>query len=32
MLALLDDLANEEWPDGVAERHDEFLARAYRPS
>lgn len=30
MLALLDEMANEEWPEGVAEHHDEFLARAYR--
>jgi hypothetical protein len=32
MLALLDDLAQEEWPEGVAEQHDTLLARAHRPS
>ena len=30
MLAFLDETAGEEWPEGVAERHDEFLARNYR--
>ena len=30
MLAYLDETAGEEWPDGVAERHDEFLARQHR--
>ncbi len=32
MLAFLDEVASEEWPDGVAEGHDEFLARAHRSS
>jgi len=32
MLAFLDEMANEQWPEGVAERHDEFLARAHRSS
>jgi hypothetical protein len=32
MLAFLDETASEEWPEGVAERHDEFLARQYRSS
>jgi hypothetical protein len=30
MLALLDDLAQHDWPEGVAEQHDELLARANR--
>jgi len=32
MLAFLDEVAGEEWPEGTAERHDEFLARTYRSS
>jgi len=32
MLAFLDEVAGEEWPEGTAERHDEFLARIYRSS
>lgn len=37
MLAFLEetageDTAGEEWPEDVAERHDEFLARLYRSS
>lgn len=29
MLALLDRLSAEEWPEGVAGRHDELLAAEY---
>ncbi|MBA3895044.1 MAG: ribbon-helix-helix protein, CopG family [Gemmatimonadales bacterium] len=32
MLAFLDELAGEEWPQGVAEGHDDFLDRSYRSS
>lgn len=32
MLAFLDDVAGEQWPEGAAEQHDEFLARMYRSS
>ena len=32
MLAFLDEVAGEEWPGGIAERHDEVLARTHRPS
>lgn len=30
MLAFLDEMAGEDWPTGVAEDHDEFLARTHR--
>jgi hypothetical protein len=30
MLAFLDQMAREDWPEGLAERHDEFLADDYR--
>jgi hypothetical protein len=32
MLAFLDEMAAEDWPAGVAERHDEFLARMLHSS
>jgi len=32
MLAFLDEVKAEHWPDDLAERHDEFLARGHRPS
>jgi hypothetical protein len=32
MLAFLDEMASEEWPEGIAEGHDEFLARTHRSS
>jgi hypothetical protein len=32
MLAFLDEVADEDWPEGTAERHDEFLAQTYRSS
>lgn len=32
MLAFLGEMANEDWPEGLAERHDEFLARAHHSS
>ena len=32
MLSFLDEMAGEDWPQGVAEGHDEFLARIYRSS
>lgn len=32
MLAFLDEVAGEDWPEGTAERHDEFLAQTYRSS
>ena len=32
MLGLLAESATAEWPDAVAERHDEVLAESYRPS
>jgi hypothetical protein len=32
MLAYLDEVNAEHWPDDLAKRHDEFLARAHRPS
>jgi hypothetical protein len=32
MLAFLDEVAGEEWPESTAERHDEFLTRIYRSS
>jgi hypothetical protein len=31
MLEFLDRLSAEEWPDAIAERHDEHLAQAYYP-
>ena len=30
MLGFLEETAGEEWPEDVAERHDEFLAQQYR--
>ncbi len=32
MLAFLDEMAGQEWPEGMAEHHDEFLADDRRPS
>jgi hypothetical protein len=32
MLAYLDEVNAEHWPDDLAQRHDEFLARAHRPT
>jgi hypothetical protein len=31
MLAFIEETASGEWPEGIAERHDEVLARTYRP-
>ncbi len=31
MLAFLEEVAGEEWPEGLAERHDDFLTDAHRP-
>ena len=30
MLAFIEETASGEWPEGIAERHDEVLARTYR--
>jgi hypothetical protein len=32
MLRFLAESAKADWPDAVAERHDEVLAESYRPS
>jgi len=32
MLEFLNEVADGEWPEAVAERHDEFLVRTLRPS
>ena len=31
MLAFLDEMAGEDWPEGLAERHDDFLTDTTRP-
>ena len=31
MLAFMEETAGGEWSEGIAERHDEALARTYRP-
>jgi len=31
MLAFLDEMAGEDWPEGLAERHDDFLTDTNRP-
>lgn len=30
MLAFVEDMASDEWPEGLAERHDEFLTDTHR--
>ncbi|MBA3318856.1 MAG: hypothetical protein H0T50_12315 [Gemmatimonadales bacterium] len=32
MLAFLDEMAGDEWPEGLAERHDDFLTDTQRPA
>ncbi|MGH7499784.1 MAG: ribbon-helix-helix protein, CopG family [Gemmatimonadales bacterium] len=32
MLAFLEEMSGEDWPEGLAERHDDFLTDTQRPS